>query len=348
MDNRGYFFMKSFLFSLKRPVQHILLLLGSIVVFLLGVEGIFRLLGIACVEPYSDRDWYNQYVQLNSRGFRDYEHTEEKPPGTFRILGIGDSYTFGVRVNFEDIYLTRLERMLNERYPSRHYEVINMGVPGYGTMEELRLLRKKGLLYQPDLVIVGYVLNDAEHPLLEHLYKKKVRALVAAEPDYSKKLKEISQFYRYVYFLYFWGIKARDLDRDGYLASLYSAETNPYLHDVKKALAQMIQLVKQQNGQVLVVLFPIFSPDPREEERFAQARRIVQTTCQHQGAYFLDMYPLFRDALKSGKAKRYWATPFDAHPNKEAHAIIAEQIFKVIAEEKLITGDGQWAVDNEP
>lgn len=339
--------MKSFLSSLKRPIQNILLLLGSIGLFLLGVEGTFRLLGIARVEPYSDRDWYNQYVQLNSKGFRDYEHTEEKPPGVFRILGIGDSYTFGMRVNFEDIYLTRLEHRLNEPYPTKRYEVINMGVPGYGTIEELRLLKKKGLLYQPDLVIVGYVLNDAEHPLSEHLYKKKIQALVTTESDYSKKLREISQFYRYIYFLYFWGIKGRDLDRDSYLASLYSAETNPYLHDVNKALAQMIQLVKQQNGQVLVVLFPIFSPDPREEERFAPARHLIQTICQNSGAFFLDMYPFFRDVLKSGKAKHYWATPFDAHPNKEAHAIIAEQIFKVISEGKLTVGNGQWAVDNE-
>jgi hypothetical protein len=329
-------FKKSLPRFLKKGFQNSLLLLCTVIVFLSGAEVFFRLAGIARIEPYRDQDWYGQYVRYNTKGFRDYEHPEEKPPGIIRILGIGDSYTFGMRVNFEDIYLTRLERMLNDQYPTRHYEVINMGVPGYNTLSERDLLEKQGLLYQPDLVIIGYVLNDAEHPRVKEPYTRKIKSLIGEESSYSKKLKEISYLYRQLYFLYIWGLLGKSVNQLDFLESLYSEETNPYLSYANQALAEMIQMVKQQNGNVLIALFPVFSLDRNEENRFTKARDLIQGICTQNGAVFTDTYPIFRDILKSGKAKRYWSTPFDAHPGKEAHGIIAEQIFKMIVAERLV------------
>lgn len=327
---------RSFFIYIKRGIQNILLLLGSMLIFLLIAEGIFRLTGIARVEPYWDQDWYSQYAPLNSKGFRDYEHTEEKSPGTVRILGIGDSYTFGVRVKFEDIYLTQLEKMLNESYPARHYEVINLSIPGYSTLLERDLLKTQGLRYQPDLLIIGYVLNDAEHPRIREPYNQKIKKLLGKESFYSKRLRELSHFYRYFHFLYRWGLVGRNLSKLDYLESLYSEATNPYLPLANQALAEMIQLVKQQNGKVLVVVFPFFNVDPHEEERFIKARHLIQKICDQNGAIFLDTYPYFRHILKRGKAKHYWSTPFDPHPGKEAHRIFAEQIFKTIINKNLV------------
>jgi len=329
-------FRKSFLHHAKRMIPNLALLCGSVGVFLLIAEGVFRIAGVARVEPYLDKDWQAKYVRLNSKGFRDYEHAQKKPPGTVRILGLGDSYAFGARVKFEDIYLTQLERMLNARYPTRRYEVMNMGISGYNTLNELNLLKSQGLLYQPDLLIVGYVLNDAESSALQAPYKRKIKELLEKESDYSKKLQQISHFYRYVRFLYVWGASRKVLDQNDYLDSLYSEKSNPYLPVTQQALAEMIQLVKRQKGQVLIVLFPIFSLDPHEEERFVKARRMVQRICEENGATFLDTYPYFREAFKSGKIKRYWATPFDAHPGKDAHKIFAEQIFRTIVTENLV------------
>jgi hypothetical protein len=183
---------------------------------------------------------------------------------------------------------------------------------------------------------VGYVLNDAEHPRLKEAYNSKLRELLGKESPYSKKLRELSHLYRYFHFFYTWSLIGRSLSRLDYMESLYSEETNPYLPAVKQALVEMIQLVKQQNGKVLVALFPHFNLDPTEEERFTKARQMLQEICDQNGAVFLNTYPYFRDVLKKGKAKRYWATPFDAHPGQEAHGIIAEQIFKTIINEKLV------------
>src|SRR3990167_658719 len=44
-------------------------------------------------------------IEINSNGLRDYEHDHEKPEGSIRILGLGDSVTFGAGVRFENTYL---------------------------------------------------------------------------------------------------------------------------------------------------------------------------------------------------------------------------------------------------
>jgi hypothetical protein len=98
------------------------------------------------------------YVVINSAGFRDVEHTLEKPPGTYRILLLGDSFTEARQVVFEDTFGRRLESKLDTcaRLQSQDIEVINFGVPGYGNAEELMALRARGWDYSPDLVVLMF------------------------------------------------------------------------------------------------------------------------------------------------------------------------------------------------
>lgn len=93
-------------------------------------------------------------VKTNSFGFRDRETTLDKAPGTLRIVGIGDSFTFGSTYP-RGIYLEVLEELLAGAGLSVRVEVINTGVPGYSTHQELGHLRKFGLRLAPDLVVLG-------------------------------------------------------------------------------------------------------------------------------------------------------------------------------------------------
>lgn len=98
----------------------------------------------------------------NARGFRDRDYTEEKPDNVFRILVLGDSTTAGNGVNrVERTYTKRLEALLNRRHrTNRVFEVLNMGVGGYHTLQEAETLREKGRAFDPDVVFMTFCLND--------------------------------------------------------------------------------------------------------------------------------------------------------------------------------------------
>jgi GDSL-like Lipase/Acylhydrolase family len=98
----------------------------------------------------------------NSLGYRDREHSLEKPPGVYRIVVIGDSITMGLQIDdhTEDVYTNVLESALTRG--GRDVEVINFGVSGYNTQQEVHTLADKGIQFKPDLVILAYCINDTE------------------------------------------------------------------------------------------------------------------------------------------------------------------------------------------
>ena len=100
-------------------------------------------------------------VHTNGLGLRDdREYTLEKGASTFRILVLGDSVTFGHGGIAENAYPRLLEKLLREWRSDVDWQVWNAGVPGYNTSQELAHLLELGPLARPDLVVVGFFLND--------------------------------------------------------------------------------------------------------------------------------------------------------------------------------------------
>ncbi len=105
-----------------------------------------------------DRFWGDdEPATTNSHGWRDAEHAYEKEPGVTRAVALGDSFTFGVEVDYGERFTEILEGTLAA------FEVVNLGVNAYGTAQELRALEVHGVRYDPDLVIlVAYLGNDLD------------------------------------------------------------------------------------------------------------------------------------------------------------------------------------------
>lgn len=99
---------------------------------------------------------------INSHGLRDYEFSYEKPDNTYRILVFGDSYTEALQVDLDSCFVKILERKLNESPPDAtiKYEVLNMGVSGYGTANSYFLYTSEGVKYDPDLVILAFLTGN--------------------------------------------------------------------------------------------------------------------------------------------------------------------------------------------
>ena len=97
-------------------------------------------------------------VQINSLGMRDREYEPVRPEGTRRVLALGDSITFGNRLELEKTWTSLYEDNLARRGIA--CEVLNMGVGGYDTLQEVRLLERAGLELDPDLVVLSFCVND--------------------------------------------------------------------------------------------------------------------------------------------------------------------------------------------
>ena len=99
-------------------------------------------------------------VRIGSFGVRG-EGPGPRTDSTFRILTLGDSQTFGFGVLDDQTYSVHLERILGTRFPSLDVEVVNAGVPGYGTVDEVIWLRERAHEVDPDLIVSQFLsVND--------------------------------------------------------------------------------------------------------------------------------------------------------------------------------------------
>ena len=150
---------------------------GAVVVGLLLAEGALRLAGVRFDASFfrDDRElgwglrpgargWHvsegEAFVAINANGQRDAERTLEKPAGAYRVAVLGDSMVEARQVPLEQTFAQVMERHLS-RCAGRAVEVLNFGVPGYGTAQELLQLRSRVWPYRPDLVLLtAYLGND--------------------------------------------------------------------------------------------------------------------------------------------------------------------------------------------
>jgi lysophospholipase L1-like esterase len=107
-------------------------------------------------------DQFTTTEVINSAGLPDIEHSYGKPNGVYRILILGDSFVEAYQVSLEKSFPRLLEKMLNKRRgPEIHrFEVIKAGYRSWGTDQEWLYFQCEGFKYQPDLVLLGFTVND--------------------------------------------------------------------------------------------------------------------------------------------------------------------------------------------
>jgi lysophospholipase L1-like esterase len=122
----------------------------------------------AYAHPHPERGWSNRpgvrvpygepefsiTVTHDRHGFRSKPVEPERVPGRTRVLVLGDSFAYGVGVEDDQTFSARLEAL------EPALEVINGGVNGYGTAQELLMLRDEGQRFRPDIVITAFFWND--------------------------------------------------------------------------------------------------------------------------------------------------------------------------------------------
>jgi lysophospholipase L1-like esterase len=135
------------------------------------------------------------HVDTNSKGLRDEAFNKTPSDDTYRILIIGDSYTFGWGVSESNRYTEILEKRLNQNH-RKNYQIINAGIPGWGIKDYYTFLKRRGLSYQPDMIVIGLVGNDfiphSDHTKIQREAKREI------EEKYNRSKTSRTKYHRLV------------------------------------------------------------------------------------------------------------------------------------------------------
>ncbi len=267
-------------------------------------------------EPGKEAYLMGSDVKINSQGLRDKEYSLKKPDNTYRIVVIGDSITFGWGVEQEFTYPDVLEKKLNEKPPAGFpanvkYEVLNLGVGNYNTFQEVRRLKRIGLKYNPDLVLMGFFINDAEPSLdnrggflIENSY---LFALV------TTRIRTINVF------------GEQGLTYNDYYSSMFKPEQRGYI-DMLNAFGDLKKITDDKNIPAAVFLIPELH-DLSDSYPFAEIHRGVIKSIEEKGLPAFELFPYFRGYTPEEKL---WVSYNDAHHNAEANALLAKGIYEIM------------------
>lgn len=255
--------------------------------------------------------------QLNRHGFRGPDFPKQKPEENYRIMVLGDSFTFGEGVRYDDIFTSRLQSLLREKL-TPIIRVLNFGVSGWSTHHEIAFLRHAGRRFEPDLVLLVFVLNDANYAGGLDLFENFRHTY---EPP---ALLRRSYFAGYVY-----ARIAQHIVGRRYVSSLVESSLNKY-RKWQKTLGRLQrgkELAASIGAEFAVIVFP-FMYELGEDYPFGHIHDMVRSACEEYQIPILDLF----DAFYGRSYPDLWVHPSDQHPNEEAHAIAAAAMARFLSE----------------
>jgi len=142
---------------------------------------------------------YKATYTINSDSLNErFDYALEKPEKTFRIITLGDSYTYGLYVDTENNYSEQLENLLNSTLSCKEYnkfDVINLGVSGYDIQYSSERYKIRGQKYNPNLIIWFIKYDDMTQVNEIMLPEEKIIAEELKEAGEFDKLVEKGEFY---------------------------------------------------------------------------------------------------------------------------------------------------------
>jgi lysophospholipase L1-like esterase len=343
-----------------RRLQEAALVLGSVLLTLLVLEVVFRALDIRGYHAPRVRDWSHALLdaehrvpgihlqfkphatfalryESNPRGYLDsdasltYETNNHglrgpdfelaKPPGTLRVVVLGDSFTFGEGVRLEDTFCQRLQGRLRQALAPTPVEVLNFGVSAWSTGEEILFLEHFGIKVEPDLVVVVFVGNDAYYAGRLDLWNNFTRM-------YESRALRHSYVVSWAY-----ASIGRALLARRYVEALVgrALERKDKWREALEALSRGKRLASSVGARYMVALFP-FMYELDDDYPLLPIHRLVIDHCTRESIPVIDLL----GAFEGRRYRDLWVHPTDQHPNETAHRIAAEALAQFVLEQRLL------------
>jgi lysophospholipase L1-like esterase len=287
---------------------------------------------------FEDNSWY----RINRDGIRDLEYSVPKPTGVFRIAAVGDSCTFGFGLELEDTWPKQLERELQKVRPGA--EVINFGVMGYNTPQEAERIQDKVLKYSPDLIIIGYSLNDigvfSRERRVLNTYKGYNSFLSTGSDFVDGLLSHLKTYMLIKNRLY---LKKTNADtrpqyskdglkyiRRGYKNYFFDAYHEPENWQILNAAFAKIRTLTQPQIPVLFVIHTELAD--MDHYLFGEIHEIVKKLCRDYGFPVLD--PLTE--MLAYKVQELRISKANIHPNAFGNKVFVKTIIRYLKANSLV------------
>lgn len=247
--------------------------------------------------------WPERYAPRNSFGLND-EEPDLKMKGP-RILVLGDSYVEGAGVRRQERFCSRLQTLLMKT--DLQAQVIAAGVGGWNTADEADFLERHGRKLAPDVVVVGYVLNDAEG----------ADQLLERPTQWELWLQTRLRSYL-CYRLFRWR-RAGFAEYWPRVRKLHQVDSESW-RQVERSLIRIATWCRQENIPCQLAVLPIFASDA------AAVRDVMDQVVARSTDLGFTSYSLLDEF--DGQWLDFAVSPHDAHPNSAGHDRIAERIFR--------------------
>ncbi|MBN1878841.1 hypothetical protein JW823_01925 [bacterium] len=298
---------------------------------------------------------------ISSQGLRDREYAIPKPTGIRRIIAIGDSVTYGLGVRAEDTFAKQLEALFRTDDKSRgnKVEILNMGVNGYKTVQEVEHLKTSGLRFEPDIVLLTYNLNDPgdfsrELPYFNSWQNRKWTTESMSLP--ARFWARLTQYSELAFMIEYRTLRLRLGKVVERKQALEQAQTESqenaredrrrhydgYFHlyrnaDAMTALGRSLDELQQMsvnNGfQVVFAIFPLLMDF--QDYRWLDLHKQIMEMAEQRGFHTVDLLPALKSAVTSATELQRRHDDFE-HPNPLGHRIAAETLFGIITAKNLL------------
>ena len=298
-------------------------------------------------------------ISLNSEGFRDVEFAKAKSASSFRIICLGDSWTFGANVDQINAYPRQLMAMLNRDFLQGNFEVFNLGVMGYSSYQGLELMRRSAINLNPDVVVIGFGMNDSR---VAGYRDKDFSRGPALSSNWIHQFLEKIEFYKLLRYLVLVLKNKPTSIGDGLKAEAESARTGDdvlarrrfgksgyedveswtrvSLGDYENNLLEMIDLARNQGAGVIFLYNELWTESPY--------RTVVEKISRTKGVPFVDSSALIVAAQK--KIEEELEKKLDLRPRKPQRSNAdgeIEVIFRVFAD-KWSVPKAMYIAGNHP
>ena len=293
-----------------------------------GQEGIF------------ETPQFQTAVRINENGLRDRQHSYQRQNNVKRVLVLGDSFAWGYGVEEPERFSQLLEENLG-------VEVINAGVSGYSTDQELLWYQNEGIKYETDLVILVFTGNDVgdnDRQLVNTIYYKPKFVIenghlvptgypVPETSSQGRLIYSLSQRSALAYFLIqryfdFRSVYAReraDSEQVTSPVSGVSAEAEPFKLTMA-LIDEMRTIAESRNAEFMIVTTDRWWNHPSEK-----TYQDLITTMQSEGFLVLDVESM------PGFDSEKMLIPNDGHWNQAGHYFAGEQIKSLIETNQLLS-----------